>query len=335
MQPRARPCPCCRYETFGPDTLHCPVCRWAPSAGSDLTEARANFAKRPDVLPLAERSRFTRTVDFSELEEGDPHWSFHRVTYLQEPFTGVATEEHPKFTSEYRYAGGYGEGRSVSTFRNGQLMEEFFLHRGEYVGESKRWFENGQLREHRRHEPPRHLRRWTEAGVLIEHSDEATDLHRKWFATGELRAERTKDRTKELCRDGALAYTWVPRTKIEQTIFDGITFDDAVMTSHLDELVVDRAREHHVFAWVHSLLRHRREEGVVVLRRLLAHEHLWARTTAISLAGNARLVELRPELEGLLGDERVPPPQASTEDLGGRSATRSIGLVARNALAKL
>jgi hypothetical protein len=97
----------------------------------------------------------TPRVPLADLEELDPHWGFVGVRWKGEPFTGIGFEETPRFITEYRYENGDGEGRCISTFRSGQFLEEFHLHRGEYVGESRECFENGQLKRFVRHARPR------------------------------------------------------------------------------------------------------------------------------------------------------------------------------------
>jgi hypothetical protein len=272
-------------------------------------------------------------VPMDELEEGDDFDSFVKVGYRGQPFTGVAFEEHPLFVSEYRYQDGFGHGRCISTFREGPLMEEFFLERGREVGESKAWFANGRLRRHVHHGPPKTEQRWDERGQLLEDFDGATGVRRRWDPAGALRSVTTGRETKVFTTEGLLAFSWSPRTEVKSKIYDCTTFVPEVMTAHLEALADEHDFEHHVFAWVHQLLDAGAPEGVPILARLVAHPNLWVKTTAMRLVGNRGVRALEPDLRALLDDARVPPLQRF--DHGSRSATRSVGQVARQVLAQL
>lgn len=274
----------------------------------------------------------TPRVPFTELEELDPHWPFAGVLWKGQPFTGIGFEETPRYITEYRYENGYGEGRCISTFRSGQLMEEFLLHQGVYVGESRSWFQNGQLRRFVRHSRPRLERQWNEAGVLLEEYDEANATRRKWFSDGAIKSVRVGDETKEYTHSGELAFTWRPR-EVHSKVYARIDFVPDVMSAHLEALADDRPREDYVFAWVHSLLDEAKPEAFAVLRRLLAHPNDWVRLSAMRIVGNRRVRELASELRAFLGDLRVAASQSSEH--GSRSATHSFDAVAREELAKL
>ncbi len=248
-------------------------------------------------------------VPLDQLEELDDFDSFADVRYQGQPFTGIGTEEQPRFVTEYRYENGRGHGRCTSTFRNGQLLEEFQLEHGRYVGESRKWNEQGQLLELRTWEQPRLTRRWWDSGVL--------------------RSERVGEETKQYTAAGELAFTWSPRTEPTSPMYARCTFDHQVMRANLEALVEERELENHVFAWVLLLLDTSRTQGIAVLERLLAHPAPWARLGAVRVIGNAKVVECEATLRTFLSDESVPPQQP------GRAHTRTLAALTLETLRKL
>jgi hypothetical protein len=72
---------------------------------------------------------------------------------------------------------------------------------------------------------------------------------------------------------------------------------------------------------------------VQVLRRLLVHPNPWVVSTSLMIAGSARVLEVRDVVAALKDDARIPPRESHGS--GSRSATRSLGEVARDALGKM
>jgi len=168
-------------------------------------------------------------------------------------------------------------------------------------------------------------------GVLLEEA-EALKLRRTWTDEGVLRSERIEGLTREFTH-GQLAWTRGERSTKDPTTFAAYTFVGDVMHRHLDALLAEHDREHDVFIWVHSLIANARPEAVGVMRRLFANDSLWIRSTALALAGNAGLTELRDDVAAFLGDSRIPPRE--WHGSSGRSASRSLDEVARVTLRQL
>ncbi len=276
----------------------------------------------------------SRRVPLADLDERDElscgHNPFLEVYYQDQRFTGIGYEARADSIDEYAYVDGYGHGRCTTTARDGQLLEEFFLAHGHHVGDARRWFVGGQLAEYRRHDRPPLVRRWSPAGALIEERTDAT--HVTWYADGGLRYRRLGEVSERFVRSGARLLIHRAQASTPPRTYDGYTFDDAVMDAHLEALAADHETEYPTFLWVHSLLPRDRARATEVLARLLAHPSLWIVETAMRLAGNSGLAALRDAIRAYADDERIPP--AEWHGSTGRSATRSIGTVAREVLAQ-
>jgi hypothetical protein len=252
--------------------------------------------------------------------------------YQGQPFTGVSVETTDLFVSEYRYLDGRLDGRSVSHYKNGQLMEDLCYRAGRPVGEDWRYFPSGAPRAHERHDPPRVRREWSETGVLlVEHEYDARIWRRFWADGGALKLESRAGTRHGFARDGSEAFvraelaSGVPR----QHTFDGYTYALETMAANLEEMAVDRDLEHDAILFVHHRLFHAPAEGAWLLRRLLLQPDLWIRKTAIYNVRAWRVHGLRGLIAEMVGDERVPPRQP------GRAATKTIGEVAREVLEAL
>lgn len=271
-------------------------------------------------------------VDADELELEDPLLEDQGIRHHGLPFTGTRVEREPGSIAETAIVDGSAHGRHVRTSLDGVLLEEAEYARGRLVGERRQWFHDGQLRSHLHVGPPRRQRAWNERGVLVLERDEALKLHRRWTDEGVLRSERVEGVTREFTH-GQLAWTRGERSTKDATTFAAYTFVADVMHAHLETLIAEHDREHDVFIWVHSLIAHARPEALDVMRRLLANDSLWIRSTALALAGNAGLTELRADVAAFLGDARIPPRE--WHGSSGRSASRSLDEVARVTLRQL
>lgn len=271
-------------------------------------------------------------VDADELELEDPELDDQGITLNGLSFTGTRVEREHGSVTETDIVDGSAHGRHARTSLEGVLLEEAVYERGRLVGEGRTWFHDGQLRSHVHFGPPRREKQWNERGVLVLERDDALKLRRTWTDDGGLRSERLDGVTREFVR-GQLAWTRGRRSTTDATTFAAYTFVAEVMHAHLDALLAERDREYEVFIWVHSLIATARPQALEVMRRLLAHDSLWGRSTALALAGNARLTELTADVARFLGDARVPPSEwhGST----GRSASRSLDEVARVTLRQL
>lgn len=271
-------------------------------------------------------------VDADELELEDPLLDDQGLRHHGLPFTGTRVEREPGSIAETAIVDGSAHGRHVRTSLDGVLLEEAEYARGHLVGERRQWFHDGQLRSHLHIGPPRRERAWNERGVLVLERDEALKLRRTWTDEGVLRSERIEGLTREFTH-GQLAWTRGERSTKDPTTFAAYTFVGDVMHRHLDALLAEHDREHDVFIWVHSLIANARPEAVGVMRRLFANDSLWIRSTALALAGNAGLTELRDDVAAFLGDSRIPPRE--WHGSSGRSASRSLDEVARVTLRQL
>ncbi len=211
-------------------------------------------------------------------------------------------------------------------------MSEFELDRGSHVGESRDWYESGQLRTYCRHSP--YLRReWNAAGLLVLEDDRAERRCREWYASGVLRQERVGEVRSVFTPAGTLALIQERVLQVGELPHVAHRFVDSVMLAELEALASDTGHEYDVFMYVHSLLSGSRADGAEVLRRLLLHPSLWVVSTSLSIAGSARVLEVRDLVSALKDDARIPPKEQHGS--GTRSATRSLGEVAREALRKL
>lgn len=271
-------------------------------------------------------------VDVDELELEDPLLDDQGITHHCLPFTGTRVEREHGSVTETLIVDGSAHGRHVRTSIEGVVLEEALYERGRLVGERRAWFHDGQLRSHVHFGPPLREKGWNERGVLVLERDEALKLRRTWTDDGRLRTERLDGLTREFA-NGQLAWTRGQRSTKDTTTFAAYTFVAEVMHVHVDALISEHDREHDVFIWVHSLIANARPEALGVMRRLFANESLWIRSTALSLAGNAGLIELRADVAAFLGDARIPPPE--WHGSAGRSASRSLDEVARVALRQL
>lgn len=271
-------------------------------------------------------------IDAGELELDDPLLEDQGLRHHGLPFTGTRVERDPASVAETTIVDGCAHGRHTRTSIDGVLLEEAEYSRGRLVGERRQWFHDGQLRSHVQFGPPRREKAWNERGVLVLERDDALKLRRTWTNDGALRSESLDGLTREFTA-GLLAWTRGQRSTADATTFAAYTFVADVMHAQLDTLVAEHDREYDVFVWVHSLIATARPEALGVMRRLFANESLWVRSTALALAGNARLTELRDDVATFLGDLSVPPREwhGST----GRSASRSLDEVARVALRQL
>lgn len=271
-------------------------------------------------------------VDADELELEDPLFDDQGLLHRGQRFTGTRVERTPAGIFETPIVDGAAHGRLTLLSHEGVLLEEAFFDCGRAVGERRCWWPSGQLRSHVHVGPPRRERAWNEAGQLVLERDDGLQLRRVWLDGGQLRSERLGEVTHEYL-DGRLAWSRGRRSPDDPRTYAAYTFVAEVLHVGLERLVAEHDREYDVFIWVHSLIANARDEAVGVLRRLLGNDSLWVRSTALALAGNARLVELRPEIEAALGDARVPPAEAHGSTR--RSATRSLGEVAHVALSQL
>lgn len=271
-------------------------------------------------------------IPLDELET-DPHSEFHDVRFRGELFTGVGVARTTRSRTEWLFENGLGHGRCFTVADDGQLLEEFTLERGAYVGESKRWYPDGTLRSRTQHTSPRVEERFSARGQRVEFFDEAQGLRQTWYDDGVLRSERRGDETREFTRSGALAFSWVPRSRDARTVYEGLRFHDDVLHRELESLAEDWSREPQLFAWLKYLQDTQRDVALSVLRRLLAQSNLFVVATALSFAGNTGWREARADLERFVGDARVPPQQ--WHDGRGRAATRTLGETATAALAAL
>ncbi len=270
-------------------------------------------------------------VPKSELSS-DPYDDFFDVRYRGEPFTGVGLVDEESCVGEVRYENGLAHGRGFYQWRNGQPMSEFELDRGMHVGESRDWYESGQLRTYCRHSP--YLRREYDAtGLLVFEDDRAEERRRKWYPSGVLREERLGDVRSVFTPAGNLALVQERLVQIGEAAHIAHRFIDSVMLAELEVLASDPEHEYDVFMYVHSLLSGSRAAGAQVLRRLLGHPSRWVVSTSLAIAGNARVLELRDLVSALQDDARIPPREQ--QGTGSRSATRSLGEVAREALRKM
>lgn len=273
----------------------------------------------------------TLRVPIDQLVEHDPHSSFVEVTLNGKPFTGIAVERLPHATTEITFVDGMGNGPCTVTADTGQLLEQFTLKNGLHVGDARAWFPDGTIRSRIKHDHPRSEERFNHAGQLIESYDEASATRFRWYDDNVLRSETRGALTKEFTRAGVLAFSWLPRSRDAATIYEGMTFENEVMFAALNELSADWSREHQLFAWARALLDTNRPLAVKALDALLSQSNLYVVSTAISFIGNTGVSELHERVRGFFDDQRVPPKQ--WEDGRGRQATRSLGDVARLALA--
>lgn len=271
-------------------------------------------------------------VDADELELEDPLLEDQGLLHHGLPFTGTRVDRDARSTAETPIVDGSAHGRHVRISIEGVLLEEAEYSRGRLVGERRQWFHDGQLRSHIHFGPPRREKAWNERGVLVLERDEGVKLRRTWTDEGVLRSERVDGLTREFTH-GQLAWTRGERSTKDPTTFAAYTFVAEVMHAHLDTLLTEHDREHEVFTWVHSLIANARPEALGVMRRLFTNDSLWIRSTALALAGNAKLSELRDDVAAFLEDARVPPRE--WHGTTGRSASRSLGDVARVALRQL
>lgn len=269
-------------------------------------------------------------VDADELELEEPLLEDQGIRHQGLPFTGTRVERELGCVTETPIVEGDAHGRSIRTSSDGVLLEEAFYERGRLIGEGRTWFPDGRLRAHVHFGPPRREKAWNERGVLVLERDDALNLQRTWTDTGLLRSERVDGLTREFTH-GQLAWTRGQRSTTDTTTFAAYTFVAEVMHAHLDTLVAEH--EYDVFVWVHSLIANARPEALGVMRRLLSNDSLWVRSTALALAGNAGLTELREDVAAFLRDARIPP--AEWHGSTGRSASRSLEDVARVALRQL
>lgn len=272
----------------------------------------------------------TTRVPVDQLVENDPHWPFADVTLKGAPFTGIAVERLAHSTREVTFVDGMGNGPGVVTADNGQVLEQFTLAQGVYVGDSRSWFPDGTPRSRIKHGHPRSEERFNQHGQLVESYDEASATRFRWYDDNVLRSETRGETTREFTRAGVYAFSWKPRSRSSSTIYEGMTFENEVMFGALRELSADWSREHQLFAWVKWLLDTNRGSAVDALEALLSQPNLYVVSTAISFIGNTGVTELHDRVRGFFDDPRLPPTQ--WEDGRGRSASRSLGEVARAAI---
>lgn len=123
-----------------------------------------------------------RRVPFDDLETSE--WSeYHDVTWQGKPFTGIAVEQCPLYTSEYRFRNGLGHGACVSRYANGQLREQFTLKNGKPVGDQYEWYADGTRKAHRNE---RFARSWSENGTLLSDRDLIAHINLGYRTSGEL-----------------------------------------------------------------------------------------------------------------------------------------------------
>lgn len=268
-------------------------------------------------------------VPLDELEE-DPLDPFLNVRYRGEPFTGVGFDETDEWISEYRYQDGRGHGRCLTVFTTGQKSEEFWLEGGRHTGESRAWYPTGRLKRYQAHERPRVERFWAPDGVLLEEVDEEHDLRRLWYPSGMLKRETRGETSRVFTRSGVLA--WLrDRPARRAHLGEGLLFVTPVVEAELDALAVDPDLELELLVFVHQQLDTRPEPGLGIVARLLAHEDLWVRGTAIQIVGARQLAALRAALAVHVDDPRAPPPRWNEQTQRGYSE-RPIGEQARRAL---
>jgi hypothetical protein len=169
--------------------------------------------------------------------------------------------------------------------------------------------------------------------VLVLDDDRAEERVRKWYASGVLRSERARGVRSVFTPAGNLALVQERLVQIGEVPYVAHRFIDSVMLAELDVLASDQGHEHDVFMYVHSTLARSPAAGADVLRRLLVHPNPWVVSTSLAIAGACRVLEVQDLVSALKDDARVPPQE--WHESGGRSATRSLGEVARDALRKM
>jgi hypothetical protein len=271
-------------------------------------------------------------VPFDELEQEDGHWIYAMISYRGAPFTGIAIETKGEVTTELPFVNGDCEGYCASK-RAGILVAEFHMSKGQFIKESKKWDSTGTaLLQHQGHEKPRFLRLWNNAGQLIESHDEANNTRLYFAENGVCRKEQRGHVVTHYSEQGELIGVLTVKTN-EGQYLNTYQFEQAILKAQFETLVLDFHLENIVYAWVGSLIEASRNEALTVLARLLVHEDLWVKKTAIQIVGNAKLAELKSLIEANLGDERIPPRVVGLH--GGKSATMSIGYWAKRVLSQL
>lgn len=269
-------------------------------------------------------------VPADELEETDPHGEgLWMMTWRGAPFTGVAfsTHESGAIASETPFVDGNAHGRCTVHGPDGRLVRVFEMRHGMFVGEDRAWFPSGARHYERVRGPGRDFREriWNEAGVLLSERADAQRLRRRWDPTGTLRSETLGDVVRTFARDGQLLVTIEAGAR---------RYEDEAMEAHLFEALAEPDLRPLAMGHLRALMERDRPRAIGHLRDGLSRLSGFALVDLVQLVAVLGARELVPALEELTASATVPAPE-TTSTGGGRTGSRTIGEVARRALARL
>lgn len=261
-------------------------------------------------------------VNMDDLETSD--WDiFLNVTYNGKPFTGKAFDRTENFYSEYSFKNGLGHGKCFSIYSNGNKMEEFEMFEGTQIGEAFSWYDNGQLQEL---QSDQYVKRWSRQGVLWYEFFLKIGKQIHYYSTGEPMIEESTDETIYFSRSGSI----FARLIDGEYYFDDIAFDEA-----FDVICYEYLLDPVLVYYLKYIVRVRRENGIALLKRMLAHERLVIQSTAINIIGLMKCNEFKQELKLRLNDHRIPPTQYDRYNNGPIVTYPSIAEIASRSLQML
>ena len=223
------------------------------------------------------------------------------VKHNGQPFTGIAYEYCDRFNSEYSYVNGLGHGRGFSVSTNGQLLEEFYLDKGEMI-ELSRWNEAGVMREYFRWNPL--LRQlWDEAGLLLMEEDEATK--KEWYKSSKLKSLLIKK--KEFVYNSENG-EWVVKIKTQHdyvVLAKGeMLFNEPYISDNYMALLQDHDFYKYFILWLSDI---ENSAKAKVICSMINSTTLWHKYDGINLACQYKIKEAVPIIKLESNNNERPP----------------------------
>lgn len=297
-------------------------------------------------------------VDINDLTTSEDD-QFKYVEYNGEPFTGIATGicMYENYYGEYRYKDGFGHGKCFTLYPNGDLYRLFELEKGVEVGENTVWYESGELCSYddgntysrvwdeqgklliEFDRVKRVYRKWNRQGILIHEYDWINDEERDWYQTGELQSVRLGKREPDSAGFNYIYYTksgvWFARTE-KDTYRYGYNYEynpEAYFSFH------EVGDDDHLGLFIERYLSYTidrdRIAGLKLWIKMLEHENIYTKYTAIRYAGENKIKETLPYLRTLLSDDNRLPEKIHRDGGGGTSYLYSIAQEAEMAIEKI
>lgn len=266
-------------------------------------------------------------VVFESLELNNEYVFTTGVFYKGKPFTGIAIDNAQTFTSQYSFSNGKANGRWISYYKNGNLMEEDYYVDGEQVGDSAEWYENGQIKKLWNQNLETN-KCYSNKGNILKEDNYKDKIFKKWFLNGSLKYYSDVEKT----------IFFSPNQETLITIYTNETqtiYDNTLLFKWYEDVVIEYDLKNAYKTWFLKMFEERHPQFESLLHRLILSNDLNIKADAIFFAGYHKIKSTIELIKKCLSDSRIPPERSNFDGSMFSISSHSIAETSQIALKNL